>query len=355
MNLLILANELRYTCGVTNHLLHLTDRLSRNKNNNIFIITGGGNGIDRFDNLNVKVLEDKNFLHESRSPLNYLSAVNVLAKFIKQNSIDIAHSHSHYAANIATLSSKLKQIPRIQTNHGLLEDTGKLKHFTADKYVTINQHIYDYIIKSKIAKPADVMFIRCGIPVPAEPAAKKDKPISVLAASRFIPEKGLDNFIRAVSKIPKDVKEKAVFCIAGEGKEEDNLKKLNKDLKSRIKFLGRVNNLPELLNDNHIFVYPSRSNNEGFPAVITEAGANNNLLISSDFRGAQDTLKHGINCLVYPADDVESLATRITHAITEYHKLTHIAVNLYNRVKDLYNLNNMIAKHEELYEKCLIT
>jgi len=353
MNILFLANELRFTCGVTNHLLHLAGGLAKNKNNNICIITGGGNGIDRFDNLHVKVLEDNKFLHESRSSLNYISAVNVLAKFIRQNKIDIVHSHSHYAANIAALASKLKKFPKIQTNHGLLEDTGKLKHFIADKYVAINGHIYDYIIKCKIAKPADVVFIRCGIPVQPEPSAKKDKPISVLAASRFIPAKGLDNYVRAVSQIPKEVRSKALFYIAGEGVEESNLVKLNKELKSGIKFLGRVTDLPAYLKDNHVFVYPSLSKNEGFPAVITEAGANNNLLITSDFLGALDTLNHGVNCLIYPAEDVDSLKTLIVRAITEYHKLTHISVNLYNRVKDLYNLDNMIAKHQELYDLCL--
>ncbi len=353
MNILFLANELRYTCGVTNHLIHLGRGLGQNGKNRVLIITGGGNGTDRFRDTDVKVLEDGKFMHGNRNAVNYLSAANVLAKFVKRNKIDIIHSHSHYAANIAALASKLIHVARVQTNHGLLEEVGKLKHFAADRYVAINEHIYDYIIKNDIARPPEVKFIRCGIPVPRKPALKKNKPIKVLAASRFTAEKGLDTYINAVSKIPGEVRSRAEFYIAGEGEEEGNLVALNNRLKSGVRFLGRVTDLPGRLKENHIFIYPSRSKREGFPAVITEAGAYNNLLITSDFEGAYSVLKNGADCLVFPAEDPDMLAVQITRAINGFGKLSQVSEALYVKVKELFDLGKMISKHEELYRECL--
>jgi glycosyltransferase involved in cell wall biosynthesis len=353
MNILFLTNELRYTCGVTNHLLHLAGELAKNSKHKIFIITGGGNGIDRFDDINIKILEDKRFLHENRNSVNYLSAVNILSKFIRQNKIDILHSHSHYAANIAAMVTKLRKIPKVQTNHGILEEKGKLNHFSADKYVAINEHIYNYIIENKITAAENVKFIRCGIQIPIELSMKTHSPVKVLAASRFIHEKGLDLYIKAVSEIEYEIKSKAEFYIAGEGEEESNLKKLNDDLNAGVKFLGRVNNLGNTLKDTHIFVYTSRSKSEGFPAVITEAGAFNNLLIISDFKGVDSVVKDNVDALVFPVNDVKKLAEQIREAILNYNNLSKIAEQFYYKVKDLYDLNKMISKHEELYSQCL--
>ncbi|MEO6693056.1 MAG: glycosyltransferase family 4 protein, partial [Saprospiraceae bacterium] len=125
MRVLFLANELRYTDGVTTHLLNLTGGLSKRENIELFIICGGGNGTERFNNINVKVISDERFLHDNRSMSNYLFSVNHLRKFVKENKIDIVHSHSHYGANIAYDTEKITSTKTVQTNHGLLQEEGK--------------------------------------------------------------------------------------------------------------------------------------------------------------------------------------------------------------------------------------
>src|SRR5438876_171737 len=139
MNIALIANELRYTCGVTNHLLHLSKGLSEDSSKKIFIICGGGNGINRFDEINAEVIQNDRFWHKERSYLKYLSAVRFLKSFITDNNIDIVHCHSHYSANIAKSAAENSGIKTIQTNHGLLGAEGRLKHFNADKYIAVNE------------------------------------------------------------------------------------------------------------------------------------------------------------------------------------------------------------------------
>src|SRR4030095_14404479 len=353
MNVLLLINELRYTCGVTNHLLHLTRGLSESKQVKLWLICGGGNGIDRFNNINVEVILDKRFLHEERNITNYISAIAFLAKFVTKNKIDIIHSHSHYGANIARNASRLTRTPTIQTNHGLLEKKGVLKHFNAKKYVAINEHIYNYLSEHKIAAKKDISFIRCGIPVPNKIPAKSSSRIKVIAASRFIREKGLDIYIKAVGMLNSETKTIADFYIAGEGELKNELLKLNKETGANISFLGGVKDMYKVFSGCHILVNPSRTGSEGFPAVITEAGANGLLVISSDFRGVESVISHKENGIIFKSEDYNNLSKKLSAAIEKYKSQSVLAENLYKRVKDWFSLDKMINKHLELYKSCL--
>ena len=354
MNILLLTNELRYTCGVTNHLLHLSRGLTGTGKVNLWIICGGGNGVNRFSDINVNIITDERFLHLTRTFSGFISSINFLVKFIRQNKIDVIHSHYHYGAAIAKRASRLTGITTIQTNHGLLADTGRLKHFNADRYIAINGHIKDHLLKNKIAAERNITFIRCGIPSPDKLQVKNEGYIiKVLGASRFAYGKGLDIFIKAVSLLPEEILKKAEFVIAGEGELEEKLKKLNEAAGGRIKFPGKVTDMYSYLKNIHVLVNPTCSDEEGFPAIITEAGASNTLVISSDFNGHDDVLQNRVNSLIYKSDSPEELSELLKKVITGYKDYQPAAGNLYNKIKTEFSIDEMISKHILLYTECL--
>lgn len=354
MNILLIVNELNYVCGVTNHILHLSRGLVDSGNINLWIICGGGNGISRFSDINVTIISDDRFLHLNRSFSGFISSINYLVKFIRENKIDIIHSHSHFGAAIGKRASMLTGITTVQTNHGLLRDTGRLKHFNADKYVAINEHIKEYILLNKLANDENIFFIRCGIPINNE---LTDKPvidkIKVIAASRFTDEKGLDIYIHAVNKLTDVVLCKADFYLAGEGELEEELTELNRSLGSKISFTGRIVDMYAFLSKVHILINPTSSDSEGFPAIITEAGTANTLVISSDFKGASDVLKHNVNSLIFKDNSSDKLSIMLEETITNYRSYTHLASNLYNYISKEFSISVMINKHISLYKKCL--
>lgn len=353
MRVLFLANELRYTDGVTTHLLNLTGGLSKQNDIELFMICGGGNGAKRFKDISIKIVSDERFLHDNRSISNYLSAVNHLRKFIKENKINIVHSHSHYSANIAHDTEKITSIKTVQTNHGLLKEKGKLKHFCADRYVAINKHIYDYILQNNIAELKDVNFIRCGIPIPDKTDIKEKDRITVLFASRLLREKGADIFIKAIAELDSATKNKADFLIAGEGEMETELIELNNNLDTRVKFLGSLEDINLLLDKTHILVFCGRSNTEGFPAIITEAGAHKNLVISSEFLGLNSVIENEKDGLTYKIEDVSKLLELLNMTINNYASYKLLAENFYNKVCEWYNLDLMVTKHLELYSELI--
>ncbi len=350
MNILIIVNELRYTCGVTNHILHLARGLMASGKINLWIITGGGNGVDRFKDINVNITSDKRFLHKGRNLTTYISAITFLARFIRKNKIDVVHTHTHYAANIAARAAKISKAKTVQTNHGIIQSKSRLKHFNADKYIAINGHIYDYIIKNNILGKENISCIRCGIPVNGSPAGKDSGKIKVLAASRFKYEKGFDTFINAVAQLDDATRQKAEFFIAGEGELEHTLKELNTKTNAGIEFLGSVKDMYSLLEKTHILVYPSRSKSEGFPAIITEAGACNNLVISSNFDGAASVIDSDEG-VFFNIDDVKELSNNLTRVIKNYGDYKDYALKFYSKIKDWYNIDTMVSKHINLYKE----
>jgi len=353
INLLLIVNELNYTCGVTNHILHLAGGLTASGSVKLWIITGGGNGIARFANMDVSIITDERFLHSNRSFSGHISAINFLVKFVRENKIDILHSHYHYGAAIARRVSKLTKRMTIQTNHGIIPETGRLKHFNADKYVAINEHIRKYILDNEIAAEKNIYFIRCGIPVESTIPVKNDKQIKVIAASRFVEGKGVDTYIKAAGMLKNAEKINVSFSLAGEGPLEEELKSLNQSLSAAVKFTGRVIDMYSLLRESHIVVFPGVSGSEGFPAIITEAGATGGLLISSRFRGAENILIDGTNCLIYPPGDDGKLAEILSNAIKNYATLKPLAENLYTMVKQEFDLQTMTDNHISMYRECL--
>ena len=353
INLLLIVNELNYTCGVTNHILHLAGGLTASGNVKLWIMTGGGNGIARFANMDVSIITDERFLHSNRSFSGHISAINFLVKFVRENKIDILHSHYHYGAAIARRASKLAKRITIQTNHGIIQEKGRLKHFNADKYVAINEHIRKYMLDKKIAKENDIYFIRCGIPVDEVLPVRNNSQIKIIAASRFVEGKGIDTYIKAAGRLRSLGANNVSFSLAGEGPLEEELKKLNSTLNAGVIFAGRIVDMYSLLRDTHIVVFPGVSENEGFPAIITEAGATGGLLISSRFRGAENILIDGTNCLIYPPGDDGKLAEILSNAIKNYASLKPLAENLYTMVKQEFDLQTMTDKHILMYRECL--
>lgn len=353
INLLLLVNELRYTCGVTNHILHLAGGLAASGEVKLWIITGGGNGVNRFADMDVNIITDERFLHNNRSFSGHISAINFLVKFIRENEIQIIHSHYHYGAAIARRASRLGRKLTIQTNHGILPEMGRLKHFNADKYVAINEHIIEHMLKNKIAEAKDIYFIRCGIPVENELPDKSRSHIKVIAASRFVEGKGVDTYIKAAALVNNSASTNASFTLAGEGPLEEELKALNNKLNSGVHFVGRIVNIYTLLREAHILVFPGESASEGFPAIITEAGATGCLLVTSRFNAAGSILKDGENCRMFTPGEENELSSLLKDCIENYETLKPLASNLYTKIKKEYDLNTMINKHLLMYKECL--
>lgn len=343
MNILNITDEIGIDDGVSTHVIKLKNGLDNQGFKN-FILTGKiRNSISVND-----IFESNLFHHIERSPANFIKAILFLKKFITDNKIKIINSHSHYAANIAKYASVLSEVKTVQTNHGLLSTPGKLKEFIADKIIMTNEHTFNrYQNKNAVLIKHGMDYI----PFDENKFISNFSTINILSSSRFVKEKNIEFFIRLASEYKNN--SSLSFSLAGDGIENSNLQKLNDSMGGKVKFLGIVNDFKSLLSSSHIFIYPSLSENEGFPVTLLQAGMCSNIIMTSDFLGLKNNFEDKKDGYIINVNDLKSGKELLDKIINNLNEYIPIAKNYHLRVSRDYSFDKMIEKHYKLYSSLL--
>ncbi|HMR39832.1 MAG TPA: glycosyltransferase family 4 protein [Ignavibacteria bacterium] len=354
MNLLFLTDELNYADGVSTQLFYLLSGLKKKKNLKISLICSGGDAGEKFLAAGIDVLTDENLNHRSRSIKGFLSALRSVAGHCKANSVNIIHSHNHYAANIASTSLKIRlsgNIRTVQTVHGIIPETGKLDHLSASAYISVNDHVYKYL-KDKIRDEKKINLIYNGIDTGENKDKKYNSRLKFISAGRLDKGKRVEIFIKAVSMLPDSIREKADFMIAGDGEKYAALKKLDEDLNTGIEFTGQINDLRKFFKDCDVYVMTSGS--EGLPMTILEAAAEKVMVISAAFDGIENIIKDNSEGLIFPVDNADELSEKIRFTIENPETVITLTGNFYRSAAVKFDSDLMAGKYYELYKKLLI-
>lgn len=351
INILIIVNKLLVVCGVSKHLYFLLSGLKDREDVNIIVLCGGGDAIENFKNLGIKIIVFPNIAHENRTYLGFIHSVFFVKKLVKQYKINIIHSHHHYAANIAQAVKRFSTIKTLMTNHGILPKVGTLKHFPSDHIIAVNQYVVDFLVSQHVKPKENVHLIYHGlIPINNIIKAKNNK-LKIIAASRITYEKGLDLYLEAVNLLPHNYKSKAEFYYAGEGNFLEEIKKLGIKLNSVVKYLGIIDDIQYNLMGNDVFILPTRS--EALPISILEAALCKNLIITSDFLGLRHFFTPDEDGLTFEMNNYNSLSERIKYAIDNYYNLNFMIEKFHKKVKKMFNIEKMILSTVELYKEIL--
>jgi GalNAc-alpha-(1->4)-GalNAc-alpha-(1->3)-diNAcBac-PP-undecaprenol alpha-1,4-N-acetyl-D-galactosaminyltransferase len=160
----------------------------------------------------------------------------------------------------------------------------------------------------------------------------------ILGIGRLHNEKGFDRLIISFSLLKNDDWE---LVIAGSGDELENLKKIaiNNGVANRVHFLGRVENIDELLAKCKIFVLSSRR--EGFPNALCEAMAAGIPPISFDIlAGPSDIIENGKNGFLVKDGDVVELSNKIDFLIKN-EAIYQMISNEAKKIKDKYSIDEI--------------
>jgi glycosyltransferase involved in cell wall biosynthesis len=169
----------------------------------------------------------------------------------------------------------------------------------------------------------------------------------ILAMGRFAPQKGFDLLVRAFRKNSVKHPEWSLV-ILGEGSERLSLEVMATELgiENRIYLPGRYSNPTEVMAEASVFVLPSRY--EGFPNALIEAMACGLPSISFDCpSGPREIIRHGIDGILVPPEDVAALADAMSDLITHPEKRERLASRAIE-VMDRYGVNRIMAEWEEL-------
>lgn len=178
-----------------------------------------------------------------------------------------------------------------------------------------------------------------------------DAPI-VLMPTRLVHDKGVGVFIEA-AKILAAQGAQASFQIAGgvskdnpSGISEAEMKGLLKD--SPVQWLGRVENMPELLSQSSLIVYPSYYG-EGVPRVLLEACAAGRAIVTTDHPGCREAILDGEGGLLVPIKDAEATAKAIQSLLDDSEIRAKMEVCNRNRAKSEFDIRVIAKQTATLY------
>lgn len=241
--------------------------------------------------------------------------------YLKSIKPDIIFNHLWFSNTILVPISRLAGISEIIAfEHNVYDLVKNRRMYFVDrliqnlpkKIVAVSSAVKDSLISHGI-KEKRIVVINNGIDLSKYKKEKNkeyrkniDLPQDVfvfVTVGRLIDQKGIDVLIRAFSL----GLENSHLLIVGQGKKENELKKLTSDLNlgDKVHFLGARNDIPDILASCDCFVLASRW--EGLGIAVLEAMASKLPIILTDFEAGRDMVVPDKSGIVVPIDDIEGL------------------------------------------------
>lgn len=281
-----------------------------------------------------------------------------LYNYFKSERPDVVHTHLFGADVWAGLAAYFAGVPAIfKTEHNINFDEGGMKilikHWTAfvfKKMIAISPAVRDWMLERERMPAEKIIVIYNGIELarfPEKDVEGFSRPPILINVARFDEQKGHRFLIRALAEM-KDVDWN--LWLVGEGSLFGEIKEAVKEagLNGRVKFYGNRNDVPELLAQSDIFVFPSLW--EGLGIALLEAGAVGLPIVATRVGGIKDIFKDNKNALLVSEKNEKDLGAAIKWMIEHPEKALFLGKEAQKMVREKYSLNEMVKEYENLYE-----
>lgn len=303
-----------------------------------------------------------------------LTTFNILTK----NKFDIIHAHWILPQGvIAILAKFIFKKPVVVTVHG--SDVFGLKRFDfVKKFVlkycdvcTVNSESTLDAVR-KLYPKTNIRLIPMGVDFQMFNERKSDqnwrkqfgnKSWIILGVGRLIKWKGFEYLIRAFSDVMIKFTD-AKLVIIGSGPEEENLKKVAKELNLKINtnlfFLGNVEHsvLSHIYASSDLLVSPSityskTGEKEGQGLVVLEALASGLAVVASRSGGIVDTVDGKSTGLLFQEKNYKDLAGKIIHILSSEKVRKSISEKGMEFVKNRYDWKRIGQEFSKLYKETI--
>lgn len=213
-------------------------------------------------------------------------------------------------------------------------------------------------LRSVTAKPEKISLVYHGLdltrfPPPSPGGPKRDgsdpkNPARIISVGRAVAKKGVDDLIRALAALPKDLHWQ--FAHIGGGEQLAALKQQVAacGLEHKVAFLGAKNqtDVIALIREADLFVLPSKrtrsGDQDGLPNVLMEAASQKQALIASAFAGIPEFINDGIEGLLVPPSDWERLSNAINLLVRDPQRREVLGEAAYTRLHRDFSMESGI-------------
>jgi N-acetyl-alpha-D-glucosaminyl L-malate synthase BshA len=321
------------------------------------------------------------FYHEVRVPtyplFDYppyeLALASTMVDVILNHDLDLIHAH--YAIPHASAAYTAKQIvkqktgrlvPVITTLHGTdITLVGRDKTYEpvvtfsineSDSITAVSENLKEETYKHfDIKKEIEVIHNFVDVqrynkkPVAAfrQVIAPNNEKI-IIHASNFRKIKRIDNVMEIFKNIHAAVPAK--LLMVGDGPERPLAEDLTRQygLEADVRFLGKQEQMEEILAVSDVFLLPSEY--ESFGLAALEAMAASTVVISTDAGGLNEININGVTGYTSSIGDVDSMSKNAIALLKDEAKLKTFKHNALKEAK-LFDIHHIIPKYEALYRK----
>jgi len=252
------------------------------------------------------------------------SAVQVVQALVRSSGVDLLHAHLPNAHALAGLVSRLSDVPLLSTIHGRQITLLDLEvHRAVHSHLSVVcRHSYYHALgigvdMRRLSCEPNGVDTRCFHPGPRTVAGLRahlglaqDSPL-VGFVGRLSPEKGPEQFLRAVSLLQQGLPETTRFVMVGEGpmKAQLELELERLRLGPRVLLAGHWDDMPALYRELDVLV--STSHSEAMPLALMEGMASGLPVVATRVGGVPEIVQHGISGWLVAARDIEDIAGRV--------------------------------------------
>lgn len=320
------------------------------------------------------------FYHEVRVPTYPLFDFPPYETALASTMVDVVNNHHihllhvHYAIPHASAAYMAKQIlkthnlniPVITTLHGTdITLVGRDKTYSpvvtfsmeeSDALTAVSQNLKSETYKNfNIKKEIEVIYNFVDV------ARFNKKPVKVFKnliapngekvivhASNFRKVKRVDDVVKIFLLINKSIPSK--LLLIGDGPERPEIESMTRDCpeSSSISFLGRQEQMEDILPIADIFLLPSET--ESFGLAALEAMAAEVPVISTNAGGLPEIMINGYNGFMSNLGDVEDMAKNAIHILSSKDTLSTFRANALEQAKK-FDISKIVPVYEELYKR----
>lgn len=304
---------------------------------------------------------------------NSLIQIRRLSEYLREEKIDILHTHCFYTNVFGIASGALARSPariasRRESNKRsapkrIVERAAyrRAHRIIANCEEVRRQLIEEGIPSEKIETVYNGVDSRrldqSGLPSRVKtleslklPSFGSHRFVAILANIREVKDHA--TFLRAARRVCDEIPD-AVFVLAGGGPLIEPMRLLAKKLglERETFFLGRCDNVAELLNISDVCVLSSRS--EGFSNAILEYMAAGKPIVSTDVGGIREATGDGEAGYLVPAGDEASMAKHITYLLRHPEEARAMGERGRAIVERRFSCENQLNQIETLYDRLL--
>lgn len=305
--------------------------------------------------------------------LNFVRQINRLVHYLKENQIDVVHTHCFYTNVFGMTGAFLAGVPARLTSKGetdgfrtpMQKRVERLSFRLAHRVIANCLVVQDQLIREGVSPQRiiqhynglDLERMKVSSGLTRAAALQKfnlpsDRRFTSIVANLHNPVKDHTMFLRAAAQVRAAVPD-AAFVIAGEGGLMPQLRELANELGigADVHFIGRCDDVPSLLFASTAGALSSKA--EGFANAILEYMYAGLPVVATDVGGVREAIVEGETGYIVPSGDHEAMARRLVQVLSDDEQAQLMGARGRNIVAEKFSSEFHLQNTLELYDEIL--